>query len=112
MGKPENDVERVIVAAIWQHSRGDPAALARMIIEELWEAGYDVTRRLDMIPIRYNSGENATSFPYTAEQESKARCFAPAELFRRLADEPCNAQIAGEIRKIAGCLPKGAQSTE
>jgi hypothetical protein len=112
MGKLENGVERVIVAAIWQHSKGDPATLARMIVEELWEAGYDVTRRPDMIPIRYNSGESAAYSPYTAEQESKAQGLAPAELFQRLADEPCNAQIAGEIRKIAGCPPKGTQSTE
>ena len=39
----EDDVERAIVAAIQQHVKGDPAPLARAILETLWEAGY-VTR--------------------------------------------------------------------
>ena len=58
MTRPEDDIERVIVTAIWQHSKDDSAALARAILEELWEAGYDVTRRPDMILIRYNPGHS------------------------------------------------------
>lgn len=52
MPEPEDDVERVIEAAIWRRAKGDPAALARTILEELWEAGYEVTRRPDVIPIK------------------------------------------------------------
>jgi hypothetical protein len=54
----EDDVERAIVAAIQQHVKGDPAPLARAILETLWEAGYEVTRRPDMIPIRRNPGDD------------------------------------------------------
>ena len=53
---PEDDIEQVIEAAIWRRVKGDPAALARAIIESLWEAGYDVTLRPDAIPIRRNPG--------------------------------------------------------
>jgi hypothetical protein len=56
MPEPEDDVERLIIAAISRHSRDDPTALARAILEMLWEAGYDVTRRPDVIPIRRNPG--------------------------------------------------------
>jgi hypothetical protein len=52
----EDAVERLIAGTIRQHSRGDPVALARAILEALWEAGYDVTRRPDLIPIRRNPG--------------------------------------------------------
>ena len=61
MTQPTDDVERVIFDAIWRHSKGDPEALARAILESLWEAGYDVTRRPDMIPIRRNPGEDRAS---------------------------------------------------
>ena len=40
----------VIVAAIEKHARGDVAALARRIIEELRAAGLEI-RRVDAIPI-------------------------------------------------------------
>ena len=43
--------ERVIVAAIEKHARGDVEALARGIIEELRDAGLEI-RRTDAIPIR------------------------------------------------------------
>jgi hypothetical protein len=43
--------ERVIVAAIEKHARGDVEALARGIIEELRAAGLEI-RRVDAIPIR------------------------------------------------------------
>ena len=56
MPEPEDDVERVITAAVSPHSKSDPAALARLILEELWAAGYDVTPRHHVIPIRRNSG--------------------------------------------------------
>ena len=56
MPKPADDIERIIVAAIERRSKRDPAALARAVLEELWEAGYDVTCRSDMIPVRLNPG--------------------------------------------------------
>jgi hypothetical protein len=56
MPEPEDNVERVIAAAVRPHSKRDPAALARVILEELWEAGYEVTPRHDVIPIRRNLG--------------------------------------------------------
>jgi hypothetical protein len=43
--------QRVIVAAIEKHARGDVEALARGIIEELRDAGLEI-RRADEIPIR------------------------------------------------------------
>jgi hypothetical protein len=61
MSESQDDAERVILAAIRRHSKGDPAALARAILEQLWEAGYDVTRRPDTIPIRRNPGEDHVS---------------------------------------------------
>jgi hypothetical protein len=47
----------VIVAAIERLVNAAPAALARTILETLWEGGYDVTRQPDVIPIRRNSGK-------------------------------------------------------
>ena len=43
--------ERIIVAAIEKHARGDIEALPRGIIEELRDAGLEI-RRTDEIPIR------------------------------------------------------------
>ena len=48
---PQEESERVIVAAIEKHARGDLEALARGIIEELRAAGLEI-RRTDAIPIR------------------------------------------------------------
>jgi hypothetical protein len=59
MPELEDNVERIIVATIWRHPKADPATLARMIVEELWETGYDVTPRPDVIPIRHNPSEDA-----------------------------------------------------
>lgn len=112
MPEPEDDVERIIEAAIRRHSAGAAAMLRHAILESLWTAGYDVTRRPDMIPIRRNPGRDAASSLYTAEQERQAQGLTPAELFHRLADEPRNAQIAEEIRKIADRLPKGIQDAK
>ena len=47
----ESEIERIIVAAIEKHVRGDVAALARGIIEELRAAGLEI-RRIDVIPRR------------------------------------------------------------
>jgi hypothetical protein len=60
MPEPEDEVERVLEAAIWRCPKGDLAALARAVLEELWEAGYDVTRRSDVIPMRRNPQSRGT----------------------------------------------------
>src|SRR3981189_2162718 len=48
---PPEEMERVIVAAIGKHARGDVEALARGIIEELRAAGLEI-QRIDAILIR------------------------------------------------------------
>jgi len=48
--REESEIERIIVAAIKKHARGDVEALARGIIEELRDAGLEI-RRIDAIPI-------------------------------------------------------------
>jgi hypothetical protein len=47
----ESEIERVIVAAIEKHARGDVEALARGIIVELRAAGLEI-RRVGAISIR------------------------------------------------------------
>ena len=49
----KDEIERMIVACVKRLSKSNPAALARAILETLWE-GYEVTRRPDVIPIRGN----------------------------------------------------------
>lgn len=100
MTKLEDDVERLIAACAQRNVGHGPETLARAILEGLWDAGYDVTRRPDLIPIRHNPGEDGAPPPYTAEQEQEAKSLAPAELFRRLADEPRNAPIREKIGEI------------
>ena len=57
----KSEIERIIVAAIEKHARGDVEALARGIIEELRAAGLTI-RRVDEIPIRQSGGaERGTS---------------------------------------------------
>jgi hypothetical protein len=51
LADPRAESERVIVAAIEKYARGDVAALAPGIIEELRAAGLEI-RRTDTIPIR------------------------------------------------------------
>ena len=51
LADPREESERVIVAAIEKHARGDVEALARGIIEELRAAGLEI-QRIDAIPIR------------------------------------------------------------
>ena len=43
--REESDVERVIVAAIEKHARGDVETLARGIMLELYRAGYEIRPR-------------------------------------------------------------------
>lgn len=102
MTKLKDDIERLIAACTKRHSGRGPDALARAMLESLWEAGYHVTRRPDMIPIRRNVGEDAPPSQYTAEQEREAQGLTPAELFQRLVDEPRNAAIREKIGDIAG----------
>jgi hypothetical protein len=52
---PQEESERVIVAAIEKHARGDVEALARGIIEELRAAGLEIRRTDAAIPI-YDPG--------------------------------------------------------
>jgi hypothetical protein len=49
--REESEIERIIVAAIEKHARGDVEALARGIIEELRAAGLEICR-VDAIPTR------------------------------------------------------------
>lgn len=55
------DEDQAIIAtmtrSIFTHARGDPAALARNIIADLAEAGYEVRKREEPIPIKRNPGE-------------------------------------------------------
>jgi hypothetical protein len=107
MPEPEDGIEQIIEAAIKRYIVGDPAALRRAILEALWEAGYDVTCRPDLIPIRRNPGEGTAASPYTAEQEREARGLSPAGLFQRLADEPRNALLRDKISEVAGKFDSG-----
>ena len=95
----ESHVEQIVEAAIRRHSKSDPALLGRAILESLWELGYDVTRRPDMIPIVRNPGEGIVS-PYMAEQDREAQDLTPAEQFQCLEGEPCNAPIRDTISEI------------
>jgi hypothetical protein len=45
MPEPLDEPERIIAEVIERHARSDVAALARAILNELWEAGYDVRLR-------------------------------------------------------------------
>jgi hypothetical protein len=56
MPEPEEEVERIIEAVIKRYSAGNPAMLRPAIFESLWNAGYEITRRPDLIPIRRNPG--------------------------------------------------------
>jgi hypothetical protein len=49
----ESEVERVIIAAIHRHSRGNVIYLARAIVTDLREAGFEV-RRSSTTPTRRN----------------------------------------------------------
>jgi hypothetical protein len=49
--REESEIERIIVAAIEKHARGNVEALARGIIEELRAAGLEI-RRTVAIPTR------------------------------------------------------------
>jgi len=53
--RDELEIERVIVAAIYRHARGNVIYLARAIVADLREAGFEI-RRADAIPIRRNPG--------------------------------------------------------
>jgi hypothetical protein len=54
MAMPEalDEPERIIATAIERHARGDVLALAHAILNELWEAGFELRLRPDMIPIK------------------------------------------------------------
>jgi predicted trehalose synthase len=51
-----DEIALIVVAAIERHAEAEPAALATAIIERLWEAGYEIRPRPDMIPILLNPG--------------------------------------------------------
>ena len=55
MAEPRDgvEIERVIAVAIYRHSPDDIEALARAIVADLREAGFEI-RRADAIPIRRN----------------------------------------------------------
>jgi hypothetical protein len=45
MSERLDDPERIIAAAIERHARGDISALAHAIVNELWEAGFEIRQR-------------------------------------------------------------------
>jgi hypothetical protein len=53
--RDEVEIERVIVASIFRHARGNVIYLARAIFADLREAGFEI-RRTNVIPIRRNPG--------------------------------------------------------
>jgi hypothetical protein len=102
MTKPKDDVERLIAACAQRNVGRGPETLARAILEGLWEAGYDVTRRPDMIPIRRSPGEDGAPRATRQNKSTRRGGVPPAELVRRRADKLCNAPIREKIGKIAG----------
>ena len=46
------DAERIITAAIERHAEGGVVALARAIIDELEQAGFEIRRRPEIAPTR------------------------------------------------------------
>ena len=52
MAEPGDEPERIIAVAIERHGKGDPAALAREIVVELRNAGFEIRANPDMIPIK------------------------------------------------------------
>lgn len=48
---PEDDPESIIAIAVKRHVKGDPEALAQALMEQLWEAGFDIRPRTDLVPI-------------------------------------------------------------
>jgi hypothetical protein len=60
---PEYHPERIIVAVIKRYAKRDSAALARAILDELWEAGYDLRPRPDAtaaVSSRYSQADEPT----------------------------------------------------
>jgi hypothetical protein len=97
------DPERIVARAIELHAKGDPDALARAILNELWEAGYDVRP----MPIRHNPTIPAES-AYTAQEEATAAAdfaqrgpVASIDVLRQQADESRNEPIRDKINEIA-----------
>jgi hypothetical protein len=89
-----DEPERIFAAAIERHARGDVAALAPAILNELWEAGYDVTCRHDAAVSHYSEADE--------QQAVAARVWErPGDLCGRMADEPRNEPIRDQINEIA-----------
>jgi hypothetical protein len=45
MPEPLDDPEHIIAVAIDRHAPGDVVALTRAILDELWDAGYEIRLR-------------------------------------------------------------------
>src|SRR4029077_1823781 len=71
----ESAIERVILAAIEQHARGDVEALERGIIEELRAAGLEI-RRMDAIPIRNPRRRSGSDLKRTGPDGNDSRTVA------------------------------------
>jgi len=48
------DYDRIIAETIARRKTADPIGLTIVIVERLWDAGYEIAPRPDLIPIRYN----------------------------------------------------------
>lgn len=96
-----DDPEKIIADTVARSARGTPNRIARAILDELWNAGYEIVPKRNLIPIRHNPGEGPAPSPYGEDAEAEARDMSPAELFRLLANEPKNAAIRDKIIEIA-----------
>src|SRR5436190_15894853 len=90
-----DDPEKIIAAAIERHARGDLAALARAILNELWRAGYDVTPRHDAAVSRYSEADERQVLQQRVTEK-------PGELFQPLAEKLRNESMRDRSTRLRG----------
>ena len=49
MPEPEDEIEQIIANVIERHGATDPMRTMRAIIEGLWEAGYEIRPKPDIV---------------------------------------------------------------
>lgn len=57
----DQTVVTIVTRSIYSHARGDPSALARNIIADLAEAGYEIRKPDEPMPIGRNAGKGSTA---------------------------------------------------